>query len=271
MFNKQCLAFATKQLVYAGHRASPDTGRAKAGMLMVAARPFLFLCMMFMLDLGQARAQLLSDRCAPGETNPTCAERFAALDDPNIDKMRQLLGGDVTVASYQITRSACFISGFVTATNNSDSSNIVSIQAFISPSRVSAILFKRTLSPTDVPDGAPILQVDDCSARNECTAPPATPSIYVETHRCGGLHTIHTGAVAGAIAMQVQARPPFVSWSSVPEEYSFPGIIADLEPGRSCSGDANGDFYARARACNACGCSAWSNQFLFRYFRGECV
>jgi hypothetical protein len=107
--------------------------------------------------------------------------------------------------------------------------------------------------------------------RAACTVPPRTPWINIQTARCGGQHTIRTEAVDGATHTQVQARPPQVSWLNTPDDYAFPGIIADLTPGRPCVGDANGDFYARARACNACGCSAWSDQFFFRYFRGECV
>jgi hypothetical protein len=50
--------------------------------------------------------------------------RFARLVDPNIDKIKQLLDENVTVASYQINAIGCFLSGVVVATNIQDSSNM---------------------------------------------------------------------------------------------------------------------------------------------------
>jgi hypothetical protein len=112
---------------------------------------------------------------------------------------------------------------------------------------------------------------DDPNCQAGCTAPPsAVPGTSIFGERCGGLHTIFTNAVAGATHTQIQTRPPNVPWSALSDFYTFPGITADIGNGFSCPGDANGDFYARSRACNNCGCTAWGNEAVFLYFRGEC-
>jgi hypothetical protein len=82
------------------------------------------------------------------------------------------------------------------------------------------------------------------------------------------------------VRYQVQAKPrldvglgigPSFPWERVSESPHFPGIIVDVGGEQlSCPGDANADFLARARACNACGCSAWSTPRSFTFFRGEC-
>ena len=129
--------------------------------------------------------------------------------------------------------------------------------------RPSAGVIEKAVLGAIVPDNA------TCPAN--CTAPPAnSPSTTIFSERCGGLHRIVTGPSPGAAHIQIQTRPRHVAWSDISDLYTFPGITADIGPEAGCSGDANGDFFARSRACNDCGCTAWGQEALFFFFTGEC-
>jgi hypothetical protein len=111
-----------------------------------------------------------------------------------------------------------------------------------------------------------------CMQALACAGPPPPPGLGIFSEYCGGLHTIYWTRSEGTVRYQVQAKGrEGYPWALVSENPAFPGIIVDVGSEQfACSGDADGDFYARARACNACGCSAWSTQYSFTYFRGEC-
>jgi len=111
-----------------------------------------------------------------------------------------------------------------------------------------------------------------CEQALACAGPPPPPGFGIWSQYCGGLHSMHWSQVPGALQYQVQAKGyATYPWSLVPETHNFPGIIVDVGGDQyGCDGDANGDFYARARACNACGCSAWSTEYPFTYFTAEC-
>jgi hypothetical protein len=111
-----------------------------------------------------------------------------------------------------------------------------------------------------------------CAQKLACAGPPPPPSFGIISQYCGGLHSMQWSQSPGSLRYQVQAKPRATyPWDQVPETLNYPGIIVDVGGDQlGCDGDANGDFYARARACNACGCSAWSAQYGFTYFRAEC-
>jgi hypothetical protein len=123
-----------------------------------------------------------------------------------------------------------------------------------------------------------IIPPEGC-AQVTCTAPPSVvPALSVHSEFCGGLHTRFIQPVAGATHYQVQAKPTLdayfgISWSTpwdaIPTSLSYPGIVVD-STSTVCPADANADYRMRARACNECGCTAWGQDALFSFFRGEC-
>jgi hypothetical protein len=111
-----------------------------------------------------------------------------------------------------------------------------------------------------------------CAFGPYACVPPATPPILgIHSEYCGGVHSHFWTSVPNATNYQVQAMPKvsYDTWDDINDTYSYPGIIIDVG-NNSCSGDSGGSFWSRVRACNPCGCSAWSSQVGFDPFYGEC-
>ena len=104
-----------------------------------------------------------------------------------------------------------------------------------------------------------------------CVPPVSPPILGIHSEYCGGLHNTFWTSVPNATNYQVQAMPKisYDTWDTINDSYSYPGIIIDVG-NNSCSGDSGGSFWSRVRACNPCGCSAWSGQVGFDPFNGEC-
>lgn len=69
---------------------------------------------------------------------------------------------------------------------------------------------------------------------------------------CYGLHFLDWGTSAGATSYQVW-RSTSSGFSSAVMLYTGPASEADINV-------TSGTWYLRARACNAAGCGAWTNQ-----------
>lgn len=106
---------------------------------------------------------------------------------------------------------------------------------------------------------------------SNCVArPTAAPITDIFSDFCGGMHRMSAQRVPGQTYTQFQTKPSrHLSWSNVSDIYGFPGITAEVASG-FCSGDAGGDFWARARGCNECGCGPWGPEANFSYFPYEC-
>ena len=113
-----------------------------------------------------------------------------------------------------------------------------------------------------------------------CTAPPsAVPALSIQSEYCRGRHTNVWTSVSDATYYQGQAKPmqdyalgiaPTTPWDVIPLGYMYPGIVIDTWD-TQCQGDSSSSYYLRLRACNACGCTAWSWPQLFQYWKGACA
>lgn len=92
-----------------------------------------------------------------------------------------------------------------------------------------------------------------------CSAAPQPPTITATPHYCKGRHDIDWPAVSGATRYDGQVTQANLGWA-------FAATVVDADV-TSCYQDLpNAYWMMRVRACNGCGCSAWSNTEYMEYW-----
>lgn len=94
-----------------------------------------------------------------------------------------------------------------------------------------------------------------------CTASPQAPQIQVWPDYCRGRHKITWNPVAGATFYDGQATPVVLGWGLA--QTITNGDVTECKQNIPAN---TGDWWVRVRACNGCGCSAWSPQGLMEYW-----
>jgi hypothetical protein len=94
--------------------------------------------------------------------------------------------------------------------------------------------------------------------RTACTAPPAAPVLSITSGFCRGEHFKKWNSGPGAVMYETRNRNAFSSCMP------YSGVE------NSEYGDAGTASIGNVRACNACGCSGWSNDAHIPYYR-QCL
>ena len=93
-----------------------------------------------------------------------------------------------------------------------------------------------------------------------CSSPPPTPSVTVQPWYCRGTHDISWTTVPGAAKYHGMAAP-------YPWAYESPHGLTTVDTSdTSCRQNVSSYTRFRLRACNACGCSAWSPDEWMEYW-----
>lgn len=82
-----------------------------------------------------------------------------------------------------------------------------------------------------------------------CTTPPSVPNLNLQTFYCYGMYSLDWNVVPGATKYNAQIAN---SWG-----WAFANTIVDANI-QSCMQYFLQQVMVRIRACNGCGCSAWS-------------
>jgi Zn-dependent metalloprotease len=91
-----------------------------------------------------------------------------------------------------------------------------------------------------------------------CTAPPSAPDLNVFDHGCQGAFDLSWDRVAGATSYHAEMIPWGSSWS-----FALTVVDGNVD---SCQPIIGQDSFVRIRACNGCGCGAWSPSQFMRYW-----
>ena len=100
---------------------------------------------------------------------------------------------------------------------------------------------------------------DAVGVGHNCTTAPQTPQLQVWPYYCRGLYDLSWATVAGATRYDGQAARANLGWA-------FAATIVDADTTTCHQNLPNATWMVRLRACNGCGCSAWSNTEYLQYW-----